>query len=147
MTTRQFVQLMGGVFLLIGFFGFMPAARSTSHPTAVPGLFADGGYGLLIGLFPVNWLHNLVHIAVGITGIWSANSVRKARGFAKGLTWFYGTLAVMGVIPPLSMAFGLIPLHGWNVWLHGGIAAWSAYYGYGKSTSEGDTRGQYRRVA
>ncbi len=30
------------------------------------------------------------------------------------------------------MAFGLIPLHGWDVWLHGVTAAFAAYHGYGK---------------
>lgn len=143
MTTRQFAQLIGGLFLLVGYFGFMPAARSTSHPTAVPGLFADGGYGLLIGLFPVNWLHNLVHIAVGIIGIWSANSVRKAKGFVKGLTWFYGTLAVMGVVPPLSIAFGLIPLHD----MDGTSGSWGDCYVVSVLRLwQVDTRGRQRRT-
>jgi hypothetical protein len=113
----------------------------------VPGLFADEGYGLLFGLFPVNWMHNLVHLGVGIAGLSFARSVSKARGFARGLTWFYGILAVMGVITPLSMAFGLIPLHGWDVWLHGGTAALAAYYGYGKQAHADEIAESYRRAA
>jgi hypothetical protein len=120
---------------------------STPHPNAVPGLFADGGYGLLFGLFPVNWIHNLVHLGVGIAGLSFARSMREAIGFARGLTWFYGILAVMGVIPPLSMTFGLIPLHGWDVWLHGGTAALAAYYGYGKRAQADEIAESYRRAA
>ena len=147
MTSRRFAQFVGVLFLAVGLLGFIPGVVSTPHPNAVPGLFADEGYGLLFGLFPVNWIHNLVHLGVGIAGISFAWSVSKARGFARGLTWFYGILAVMGVIPPLSMAFGLIPLHGWDVWLHGGTAALAAYYGYGKQAHADEIAESYRRAA
>ncbi|OQW37314.1 MAG: hypothetical protein A4E19_14240 [Nitrospira sp. SG-bin1] len=147
MPSRRFAQIVGGLFLFIGFVGFIPGAVSNPHPTAVPGLFADGGYGLLFGLFPVNWIHNLIHLGVGIAGLSYASSVSNARAFARGLTWFYGALAVMGVIPPLSMAFGLAPLHGWDVWLHGGTAALAAYYGYGKRAQADEIAEGYRRAA
>lgn len=147
MTSRRFAQFVGVLFLAVGLLGFIPGVVSTPHPNAVPGLFADEGYGLLFGLFPVNWMHNLVHLGVGIAGLSFARSVSKARGFARGLTWFYGILAVMGVIPPLSMAFGLIPLHGWDVWLHGGTAALAAYYGYGKQAHADEIAESYRRAA
>lgn len=147
MTSRRFAQLIGVLFLIMGVLGFIPGVVSTPHPTAVPGLFADGGYGLLFGLFPVNWIHNLVHLGVGIAALTSAGSVSKARGFARGLTWFYGVLAVMGIIPPLSMTFGLIPLHGWDVWLHGGTAAAAAYFGYGKRAQAAEIAEGYRRAA
>ncbi len=147
MTSRRFAQLIGVLFLMVGILGFIPLFMSSPHPNAVPGLFADGGYGLLLGLFPVNWIHNLVHLGVGIAGLSSDRRVSEARGFARGLTWLYGILAVMGVIPPLSMAFGLIPLHGWNVWLHGGTAAFAAYYGYGKRAQADEIAEGYRRAA
>lgn len=147
MTSRRFAQVIGVLFLIVGVLGFIPGLMSTPHPNAVPGLFADGGYGLLFGLFPVNWIHNLVHLGVGIAALTSAGSVSKARGFARGLTWFYGVLAVMGIIPPLSMTFGLIPLHGWDVWLHGGTAAAAAYYGYGRRAQAAEIAEGYRRAA
>ena len=143
----RFAQVIGVLFLIVGILGFIPVFISSPHPNAVPGLFADGGYGLLLGLFPVNWIHNLVHLGVGIAGLASVGSVSKTIGFARGLTWFYGILAVMGVIPPLSMAFGLVPLHGWDVWLHGGTAAFAAYYGYGKRAQIAEIKEGYRRAA
>lgn len=147
MTSRRFAQFIGVLFLVVGVLGFIPAFMSTPHPNAVPGLFADGGYGLLFGLFPVNWIHNLVHLGVGIAGLSLSRSVSQARSFARGLTWFYGLLAVMGVITPLSMMFGLAPLHGWDVWLHGGTAALAAYYGYGKQAQADEIAESYRRAA
>lgn len=147
MTSRRFAQFIGVLFLTVGILGFIPVFVSTPHPNAVPGLFADGGYGLLFGLFPVNWVHDLVHIGVGIAGLSSAGSVSKARSFARVLAWFYGILAVMGTIPPLSMGFGLVPLHGWEVWLHSITAAFAAYYGYGKRAQADEIVEGYRRAA
>jgi hypothetical protein len=147
MTSRRFAQLIGVLFLVVGVVGFIPLFMSTPQPNAVPGLFADGGYGLLFGLFPVNWIHNLVHLGVGIAGLSCADSVTKAKVFARALTWLYGILALMGTIPLLSMTFGLVPLHGWNVWLHGGIAAFAAYFGYGKRAQADDIVQSSRRAA
>jgi len=148
MTSRRFAQVIGALFLLIGILGFIPALRNNNpHPEVVLRLFADEGYGVLFGLFPVNWIHNVVHLGVGIAGLSLARSVSKARGFAKGLTWFYGILAVCGAIPALNMAFGLVPLHGWNVWLHGATAACAAYFGYGKQAQADEITEGYRRVA
>lgn len=147
MTSRRFAQVIGVLFVVVGVLGFIPGFLSTPHPNAVPGLFADEGYGLLFGLFPVNGIHNFVHLGVGIAGLSMARSGSKARGFAKALTWFYGILAVMGAFPPLSMLFGLAPLHGWDVFLHGGTAAFAAYYGYGKQAQADEIAESYRRAA
>lgn len=148
MTSRRFAQVIGILFLVVGILGFIPAFRNNNpHPEAVLRLFADEGYGLLFGLFPVNWIHNLVHLGVGVTGISLSRSISKARGFAKGLTWFYGILALFGAIRPLSMGFGLIPLHGWDVFLHGGTAAFAAYYGYFKQAEADEIAEGYRRAA
>jgi len=147
MASRKFSQIIGVLFLVVGILGFIPVFVTTPHPNAVPGLFADEGYGLSFGLFPVNWIHNLVHLGVGIAGLSCAGSVSKAIGFARGLTWFYGILAVMGTIPALSMGFGLVPLHGWEVWLHGATAAFAAYFGYGKRAKADEIAEGYRRAA
>jgi hypothetical protein len=148
MTTRRFAQRIGGLFLVIGILGFIPALKiNDPHPEVTLRLFADEGYGLLFGLFPVNWIHNMVHLGVGVAGLSLARRVSQARGFAKGLTWFYSILAICGAIPALSMAFGLVPLHGWDVWLHGVTAALAVYYGYGKQAQADEIAEGYRRAA
>jgi hypothetical protein len=45
-----------------------------------------------------------------------------------GLMIFYGTLAVMGLIPVLNTSFGLIPILGHDVWLHALTALAAAYF-------------------
>jgi hypothetical protein len=148
MTSRRFAQVIGILFLAVGILGFIPAFRNNNpHPEVVLRLFADEGYGLLFGLFPVNWIHNLVHLGVGVTGISLSRSISKARGFSKGLTWLYGILALFGAIRPFSMGFGLVPLYGWDVFLHGGTAAFAAYYGYFKQTEADETAEAYCRAA
>jgi uncharacterized protein DUF4383 len=42
----------------------------------------------------------------------------------------YAVLLVMGLIPGLDTVMGLVPLHGNDVWLHAGIAAVAAYFGF-----------------
>lgn len=94
------------------------------------------GYGLLFGLFPVNVLHNLFHLGIGIWGLAVAKSMKKSRIYARSLAVIYGVLAVMGFILVLNTTFGLIPLYGHDIWLHGGTAAVSAYFGWAKHTSQ-----------
>ena len=87
-------------------------------------------YGYLLGLFPVNLLHSLVHIVIGAWGIsaWSGRS--SSISFARGLAILYGALAVLGMFPLLNTAMGMIPIHGNDVWLHGITAVVAAYFGW-----------------
>lgn len=45
----------------------------------------NSGYGLLFGLFPVNALHNLVHLGIGVLGILAYTSYDAARAYSRGL--------------------------------------------------------------
>ena len=146
MTTQRFAQIAGVVFLLVGVLGFFPGLKSAPS-LGLPHLAVDGGYGLLLGLFPVNWLHNLVHLGIGIAAWSSSEDNASARQFARGLTILYGALAVMGLIPVFNMTFGLIPLYGHDIWLHAGTAAMAAYFGFGQGVEEVETRETHRRAA
>jgi hypothetical protein len=50
--------------------------------------------------------------------------------FFKGVAVIYTLLMVLGLIPATQSLFGLAPIHGNDVWLHGVLAAISAYYGF-----------------
>jgi hypothetical protein len=97
----------------------------------------------LLGLFPVNLLHNLVHLGVGIWGLASGNSFPRARGFARGLAVFYGLLTVMELFPGLHTMFGLVPLFSHDIWLHALTAVAAAYFGW-KSPVETRTYARQR---
>ena len=146
MTTQEFSRGIGIVFMAIGVLGFVPGLKS-SPSVMGPHPAVDAGFGLLLGLFPVNWLHNLVHLGIGIAGWSGSRTMADARRFSRGLTIFYGGLAVMGLIPMLNTTFGLIPLFGHDVWLHAGTAALAAYFGFGHRMEAVEIRERYRRAA
>jgi hypothetical protein len=129
MATRYFALAAGIAYVLVGLLGFVPGAIQ-SPPADAPGLTADSGYGYLLGLFPINLLHNLVHLAVGIAGLAAYRSRGGARAFARGLAIFYGRLAVMGLVPGLDTTLGLIPIFGHDIWLHALTALLAAYFGF-----------------
>jgi hypothetical protein len=52
----------------------------------------------------------------------------------------YAVLVVMGLVPALNTTFGLIPIHGNDVWLHALLAVIAAYFGF----VHGDDRNEAR---
>lgn len=133
---RTFARVIGIIYLLVGILGFFPALLSA--PTG-PDLAIDAFHGRLLGLFPVNLMHNIVHLAIGAWGLASAGSFSGAVSFARSLAILYAVLAVMGLIPGLNTMFGLAPLHGNDIWLHAGTALIAAYFGWGAAARDGDT--------
>jgi hypothetical protein len=128
MNTRYFSLVLGIVFLLIGIAGFVPGLlHSPEHTGDVE---VTQSFGRLMGLFPVNALHNVVHIIFGIWGIAAYRSYTGAKGYSKAVAVIYAVLAIMGFIPGLNTTFGLIPLYGHDIWLHAVIAIAAAYFGF-----------------
>jgi hypothetical protein len=129
MSTRTFALVFGIVFLLIGIAGFVPGLVQPVHEGHPP-LSVDSGYGQVFGLFPVNVLHNIVHLLFGIWGILAYKSLAGARTYARGVAIIYAVLTVAGLVPGLSTMFGLVPLYGNDIWLHALLAAVAAYFGW-----------------
>lgn len=129
---KSFALVYGLVFLLVGVLGFVPGLLTAPHGTHE--VAVTGFYGHLLGLFPVNWLHNLVHLAFGAWGIAAARSWVAARVYARSVAVIYLVLALMGLIPGLNTLFGLVPLYGFDVWLHLALAGVAAWFGWGVRT-------------
>jgi hypothetical protein len=128
MRTRYFALVYGIVFLLVGIAGFVPGLVRPPAPGV--DLEVDTGFGRLFGLFPVNWLHNLVHLAFGVWGVVAYRAFASARLYAQAVAVIYAVLVVMGLIPGLNTLFGLVPLYGHDVWLHALLAIVAAYFGF-----------------
>ena len=135
MQTRYFALIFGIVYALVGVLGFIPGVTA-SPPAGAPGLAVDAGYGYLLGLFPINALHNLVHLVVGLAGMAAHSSVTGARAYARGLVALFAILTVMGLFPGLDTTFGLIPLFGHDVWLHAVTAAAASYFAFAARPAE-----------
>jgi len=129
---RYFALITGIAYLLIGLMGFVPSL--VSEPTVLPEYVAEvgvrSGFGYLLGLFPINTAHNIVHLVVGVLGILASIALDSSRLYAGLLGIFYATLAVLGFIPAAQTMFGLIPIYGNDIWLHAGTAAIAIYFGF-----------------
>jgi hypothetical protein len=88
-TLNQKVGLVfGAVYILVGLLGFTVSGQG-------PFIGAEGG--LLLGIFEVNGLHNIVHLAIGAALLGAAMSsaaASKATNLTIGIV--YGALGVLG---------------------------------------------------
>ncbi len=144
MGVRYFALISGIIYILIGLFGFIPGMVATPG-TGGPEVTVGAGYGYLLSTFPVNVLHNLVHLAIGIWGVIVFRSYIQSRTYSRTLAILYGILAVMGLLPVLNTTFGLMPIFGSDVWLHALTALIAAYFGF-KTPSPNELRTHEREV-
>jgi len=129
MKAPTFALIFGIAYLAAGLLGLIPAALVPPPADAPPTHFALM-YGYLLGLFPVNIVHTGVHLAVGFWGLAAWSGRTSAVHYARALAVLFGVLAVMGMLPLLNTAFGLIPLHSHDIWLHAATALVAAYVGW-----------------
>ena len=105
---KRLAMLFGAVFIVVGVLGFtVPGGMQMGDPANAP---------KLLGLFPVNLLHNVVHIAVGVWGLVAGRASGSAVAYCKLLGFVYLALAALGFVVPTT--FGLIPIGGNDIWLH-----------------------------
>lgn len=133
MNVRTFALIFGLVFALIGLAGFVPAFV-TPHEIVEHELAVEQGAGNLFGLFPVNVVHNLVHLAFGVWGLMAYRTTDAAIVYARGVAIVYALFVVMGFVPGLNTVFGLVPIHGNDIWLHALLAAAAGYFGFIRHT-------------
>jgi Domain of unknown function (DUF4383) len=101
--TQTTARGFGVVFLLVGVLGLVTTPFSMASE-------------LLLGLFPVNVLHNLVHLTFGGWGLVASGTPNMATAYCRIGGIAYLTLAVVGGLTPTG--FGLVPLGGHDIWLH-----------------------------
>lgn len=136
---RLFALSIGLIFLVLGIAGFIPAlmnlpASAPYAPVDAPRLAFDAGYGYVFGLFPTNFFHNAVHIAVGLLGIAASTSFSGSVVFNQGFAISYAAIALMGLLPATNTTFGLMPIYGNNVWFNALAAIAAGYVGFVKPT-------------
>lgn len=106
-TVQKIAMVFGVVFLLIAIVGFISPggmAMTVDPP------------GMLLGMFPINMLHNVVHLLFGIWGLAASRSWSGAKSYAQIGGVIYLILAVCGYFVPNF--FNLVPLGGNDIWLH-----------------------------
>lgn len=127
MRINTFARIYGIVFLVVGVGGFIPGL---TQPHDHPNLAVEAGSGMELGLFPVNALHNLVHVVFGAWGLLAARNFDAARTYARIVAIAYALLTILGLIPATNTTFGLVPIYGHDIWLHAVLAGVAAYFGF-----------------
>jgi hypothetical protein len=136
---QSFAFVYGVVFLLSGIAPFFPAFL-TPHDALEHQLLIPHGAGDFLGLFPTNALHNVGHAAAGVWGLMVYRNEQAALAYARALAIGLTLLAVLGLIPRTNTLFGLVPVHGNDVWLHAVLAASAAYFGFGRRADSAGLR-------
>ena len=135
---RNVTLIYAVAFTAVGILGFVPTFLSP--PPAGEILIVDTFHGLLLGLFPVNLMHNIVHLLFGLWAFFAFFSGRLAsRAYLKSVAVIYAVLTIMGLIPGLNTLFGLVPLYGNDIWLHALLAIVAGVVGFGVREPEADT--------
>lgn len=118
--SRLFALIIGLVFLVAGVLGY------------IPGITTSGG--MLLGIFEVDAIHNIVHLAVGILGIGAWYWERWSRLYCQVLGVFYLIVGILGFVPALMTAdgllLGLFHVNAADNVLHLVVGAVAAYAGF-----------------
>ena len=101
---QRLAQIWGWGFIVTGIAGFFASGISmTADHELAP---------RLLGLFPVNLVHNLVHLLFGAWGVAASRSHGASRAYFTGAGVIYLVLAALGYVAPNG--FGLVPIGGNN---------------------------------
>ena len=120
---RAFAMVLGVVFLAVGLLGFIRPLTDAGGDS----IFVTGDAHLL-GIFHVNWLHNLVHLGTGLLGLALAVRTPSARLFAQALGVIYTIVFLAGLVT--DDLLGILPLNGADNILHLLTAAASLLVGF-----------------
>lgn len=118
-TVQRVAQIFGAVFILVALWGFVVSGGSMEAGPDAPAI---------LGLFPVNVLHNIVHLLLGVWGLLASRSFDGARSYCRIAGIAYILLTVLGLVDPTT--FGLIPIGGGDIALHAALGIILAAVGF-----------------
>ena len=109
-TLQKLATVFGVILTLLAIVGAFAAGAMYMQPSD-PAMAAKA-----LGIFPVNLLHNIVHLLSGIWGLAAARSWGSAKSFFVWGGVIYAALTVLAFVSPSG--FGLVPLAGPDIALH-----------------------------
>lgn len=105
---QRVAQIFGVIFILVAILGFITSgANMEADPAMAP---------KELGLFPVNVLHNVVHLLFGVWGLAASRAWKPAKMYCVAGGAAYLALAALALVSPDM--FGLVPIGGNDIWLH-----------------------------
>jgi len=128
---RYFALIAGVFFLILGLLGFFPGVVEKIDGNTLDSVGAfDNGFGYIFGVIPTNAIHSILRLAFGISGILASIALDSTRVYCRALAIGYGLFAILGLFPYTNTLFGLAPIFGSDVLLHGLSAAIGFYFGF-----------------
>jgi hypothetical protein len=119
----KFAKAFGAVFLLIGVLGFIPAFTPDNN---------------LLGIFHVDAMHNLIHLASGVVALLCGFAGdRASRRYFQIFGIVYGLVAVLGFISMDHDILGMVANNMADNLLHVVIAGTSLYLGFAYGKHDG----------
>ena len=115
---RKVAMTFGIIYTAVAILGFLP--------------FLGGTFGMdssnLLGFIPINLLHNLVHLVIGLAGLAVASSDSNSKLYCQIVGAVLVVVGLLGIV--WSNFLGILPIGGIDIGLHllsGGILA---YFGF-----------------
>ena len=109
--------IYGLVFVALGILGFLPQFTQNE---------------MLFGMFQVNLVHNVIHLATGVIALWVGFSNASAcRIFFQVFGILYLLVSALGFYYGNQMLLGMIANNTADSWLHLLIAVVTLYFGFG----------------
>ena len=122
MNNRSLPQIValtfGAIYLLVGVLGLIPFFGGSYTQTS-----SD-----LLGFVPINLLHNIVHLVIGVAGLAAASSMSRSRLFAQVFGSVLLLVGLLGIVT--SNPLSLIPIGGVDIAIHLLTGAVLAYVGF-----------------
>ena len=109
-TIQKLATVFGVVIILLAIVGSFATGAMYMQPTD-PAMAPKA-----LGMFPVNLLHNIVHLLFGIWGLAAARTWSASRSFFVWGGVIYAVLTVLAFFSPSG--FGMVPLAGADIGLH-----------------------------
>jgi hypothetical protein len=133
---------VGLVFVVVGVLGFLPGITTNFSSMTFSGTDSEAE---LFGIFQVSVLHNLIHLAFGILGLFMAWMVRAARWYLIGGGVLYLLLGLYGFPVGDHHAGNFLPANTADDWLHLGLGLLMIVLGlvlHTKLPKESEARGE-----
>lgn len=111
-TLQKLAGIFGVIFIIVAVLGFIAPGGLV--------MAMDPTTGMVLGVFPVNLLHNIVHLLFGVWGLVASRSWSGSKTFFTVGGIIYVVLTCVGFLSPTG--FGLVPLGGADIWLHAVLA-------------------------
>ena len=115
MNVQKLAKLFAFVLVPVGILGFVPGITSG---------------GLLLGIFEVNALHNIIHLATGLVAFAAASTAANSRLFFKVFGLVYALVTILGFTMGGDI-LGLIMVNMADNLLHIAITGVALYAGFG----------------